>query len=327
MSLSPPSLPTLSVHLARRGDVDFWRPYIVDIFDRHGLGEPGNLSAGFNPTHPTFLAQDVVIKLFGGAPFWKQSHLAEQIAQQRVSDVSGLKVPRLVARGNLCEGDTPWPYLITTRVEGGFWDPDAMSPGDNLTIAEALGRQLHLIHQLDQDGIVHAEDWGGPEPIAALQDSGFPQHLLEQVDGFLERLDAPGAAFLHGDLVANHIFVRDGKLAGIIDWGDAMIADPHAEIAKLHFHTFGADRRLLRQFLEGYGWPVGDDFPQKVLGCAIRRQQVGLAQHHSFDIFNRLPALLPLGEIDTIDALAERLFGDLLDQASRGGAHHNRNRL
>ena len=45
----------------RLGDVGFWRPYIAEILERHGLGDPGREPvAGFNPTYPTFLFGDVV---------------------------------------------------------------------------------------------------------------------------------------------------------------------------------------------------------------------------------------------------------------------------
>ncbi|OBG19336.1 phosphotransferase family protein [Mycobacterium sp. 852002-51057_SCH5723018] len=36
----------------------------------------------------------------------------------------------------------------------------------------------------------------------------------------------------HGDLKAAHIFVDDGRLTGVIDWGDALFADPWFDIAR-----------------------------------------------------------------------------------------------
>jgi hygromycin-B 7''-O-kinase len=65
---------------------------------------------------------------------------------------------------------------------------------------------------------------------------------------------------------------------------------------------------LLREFLNASDWPAGDDFAPKTLGLALYRQAVGLAQHHTFDVFHTLPALLPLQGIDTLDDLATELF-------------------
>ena len=39
-------------------------------------------------------------------------------------------------------------------------------------------------------------------------------------------------ALCHGDLKASHILVDAGRLAGVIDWGDAVVADPRWDIAR-----------------------------------------------------------------------------------------------
>ena len=87
-----------------------------------------------------------------------------------------------------------------------------------------------------------------------------------------------------------------------------MVTDRHYELAKLYFDTFRGDKALLRVFLAASDWPVGDDFARKTLGLALYRQAVGLAQHHTFDVFHTLPALLPLQDIVTLDELATELF-------------------
>jgi len=69
------------------------------------------------------------------------------------------------------------------------------------------------------------------------------------------------------------------------------------------------DKALLRVFLEACKWPVDRDFPHKALGLALHRQAVGLAQHHTMDVFEPIAALLPLRDIATLDDLATELFG------------------
>ena len=46
----------------------------------------------------------------------------------------------------------------------------------------------------------------------------LPPHLVAQVDDYLARLGAIDRVFVHGDLCANHVYVENGGLAGIIDW-------------------------------------------------------------------------------------------------------------
>jgi aminoglycoside phosphotransferase (APT) family kinase protein len=38
---------------------------------------------------------------------------------------------------------------------------------------------------------------------------------------------------VHGDLTASHVLVHDGDVSGILDWGEAMVADPADDLAWL----------------------------------------------------------------------------------------------
>ncbi|MCY3817900.1 MAG: hypothetical protein OXH52_00855 [Gammaproteobacteria bacterium] len=53
-----------------------------------------------------------------------------------------------------------------------------------------------------------------------------------------------------------HVFVEEGRLAGIIDRGDALEADRHYELAQIQLNLFDGDKTLLRAFLDHSGWPV-----------------------------------------------------------------------
>jgi aminoglycoside phosphotransferase (APT) family kinase protein len=57
-------------------------------------------------------------------------------------------------------------------------------------------------------------------------------------------------AFLHADLGPEHLLVRDGRLAGVIDWGDARLGDPALDYAWLlngPFADWGVDPDLRRR--------------------------------------------------------------------------------
>lgn len=56
----------------------------------------------------------------------------------------------------------------------------------------------------------------------------------------------------HGDLKAAHILVDEGHLAGVIDWGDSVVADPWWDIARFAHRADAASVSLLRQ---GYCLP------------------------------------------------------------------------
>ena len=149
-------------------------------------------------------------------------------------------------------------------------------------------------------------------PILNFQDAAsksiLPAHLVAQVDGFIMKLDDFDKRFVNGDIVSNHVFINNGHLSGIIDWGDATVTGRHYELGKL-MDTFDWDKNLLKIFLEASNWPVKQNFPKQALGLALYRQAVGLTQHNTFDVFYKLPNLINLENIDSLDELADKLFG------------------
>lgn len=61
--------------------------------------------------------------------------------------------------------------------------------------------------------------------------------------------------------------------------------------------------------LEASNWPVRPTFARQALAQAFRRQAVGFAQHGRMDVFHKLPALLPLDDVATLEELADLVFG------------------
>ena len=142
----------------------------------------------------------------------------------------------------------------------------------------------------------------------AAKKSSLPPHLIAQIDSFLAALQPFDRVFVHGDIVANHVYVENGRLTSIIDWGDAMVTDRHVEIIQLYRDTFDCDKGRLRVFLDASDWPDEKDFPRRALGSALYRQAVGLAQHPTIDVFEPIAAKFPLKNISTLDDLATELF-------------------
>lgn len=225
--LVPPAFASLQEHIALRGDVDFWSPYLNEILARHGLTQAGQqLVPGYNVTYPTFLYGDVVVKLFGYSRAWRARHAA----------------------------------------------------------------------------------WSSIDVTAAAERSSLPPHLAAQAAAYVAGLGPPDPVVTHGDLTQNHAYVENGLLTGIIDWGDTIAADRHYEVIQLYRDMFRCDKNLLRVFLEAADWPAVDDFPRQALGMALHRQAVGLAQHHTVDVFMPIAERFPLHAIPTLDDLAATLF-------------------
>lgn len=309
-----PRFASLADYVARLGDVGFWWPWIGGILERHG-GAGRHIEAGIGGTFPTFLAGGVVLKLFGYLPQWASSFAKERAAQAVLAADPAILAPRLLEAGRLWdEPMAPWPYLVTTRMAGRSWERAGPTAAQRLAIAADLGRQIRHLHALRPAAVRAVADlatdeaWRGLDVTAAAAQSSLPRHLLGQVAGFLASLGPADTVLVHGDLMGRHVFVEGGRLAGIIDWGDALLTDRHYELAKLHLDLFDGDRALLGAFLAASDWPVTPDLPHRALGQALRRQAHGLVQHHSMDVFHKLPVLLGQRTVATLDELAVALF-------------------
>ena len=266
--------------------------------------------AGHNATYPTFLYGDVVVKLFGNIPWWREGHAAERGAQRLIATDPEIAAPRLLGDGVLCDApDAAWPYLISTRIAGvPLWRAE-LSPEQERAVAAEVGRQIRRVHALAPSGVASDAEWPTLDVTAAARRSSLPPHLVAQVEEYLARLGPFDRVFVHGDLVANHAYVEDGRLVGIIDWGDATVTDRHYEIIQVYRDLFHCDKALLRVFLEAADWPMRDDFAYRAMSLALIRQAVGLTQHHTIDVFMPVAERFPLQEIGTLDELADELFG------------------
>ncbi|WP_312116343.1 phosphotransferase family protein [Brevibacillus reuszeri] len=306
----PPTFSSLQEYISRKDDIHFWWPYVAAILERHGLEKKDQeLLAGLGGTYPTFLYGDVVVKLFGYMQSSEKSFEAERAAKLLLATDREIAVPRLVGEGRLFEDDhNPWSYLITTRMPGVTWQYAELSTEQKLRVAHELGCQMRRVHALSPSGIVTHDDWSGMDVTRAIANSSLPAHLVAQVNEYLAGLGSFDPVFVHGDVMFRHVFVENGHLSGIIDWGDAMVTDRHYEFAKLHLDLFNCDKSLLRAFLAASDWPMTKDFAKKAMGMALYRLAHGLMQHYAMDVFYTLPTLLPLQDIATLDELANELF-------------------
>jgi aminoglycoside phosphotransferase len=294
----------------RLGDGDFWRPYAELALNLSGLSAAGDLQSGFVGTYPTLLGDDLVIKMFGHFGDWRRSYRAELAANRTIAQDPRILAPRQIATGELFpDSDHNWPYLISERLDGSAWREArlSLSPEQRNGIAVEVGRQIRLVHhQAAADGIQVRDDhrvdqsevmrrhrhWAESGRSGAL--SG---RLIDQIPSYLDDYRVGSRCMVHADLTEDHIFVRDGKLIGVIDWGDAMITDPYYELGALHLGAFAADRQLLGSFLDGYGWTVDQTFVRHAMQVALM---------HDFDLFSAVSSLC--AEADSLDDLADRLW-------------------
>jgi len=206
-------------------------------------------------------------------------HLAMQLAILDALEAAGETItPRAVASSadpNL-EGaatfDLEW--AIVTEATGAPIGDRELSP----EAARALGATLARLHGLDVDGFGRLDNrrdalrGGSPDmasgllnrwpglwpfdgrPLIAMPVARVAPRLIAAVapiEPALQRFGAlTNAVLLHGDLNPDHVWVDEGgALASLIDFGDAFVGPPAADVATFAYF-FGWDRATW--LLEGY---------------------------------------------------------------------------
>jgi aminoglycoside phosphotransferase len=73
-------------------------------------------------------------------------------------------------------------------------------------------------------------------------------------------LRKPGHVLVHGDYCLPNVLVEDGKLSGLVDVGQAGLANPETDLAAAVWtlrYNYGPG--FARPFLDAYGWPPMSD--------------------------------------------------------------------
>lgn len=304
--ITPPTFGSLHDYGRRLADVSFWSPYVREVLTRHDLfGGDDEIQAGFVGTYPTFLYRDVVVKLFGYFETWRANHRTERTAQALVAEDPIMRAPSLLGAGHLYDdAHAPWPYLISNRVPGTAWRDATFSGEQQHAVVAELGRQVARLHALHPTSTLDANDWPHEHRASAAERhkawGTLPSHLIDQIDSWVDLHMPWDRTLIHADLTADHIFVSDGQLTGIIDWGDAMRTERHYELVALHLDLLDGDVALLRTFLEAADWPADDDFARRALTMTLL---------HQFNVLKGVAVGLHLQDVDTLDDLATRVYG------------------
>lgn len=190
------------------------------------------------------------------------SRYARQVAREqsvlpRLSAHLPLAIPKQVAIGTP-SADFPLPWSIFDWIEG---DPATTAKiKDRALMARSLAGFLAALHRIDPAGgpPPGEENFGrgGPLAVYADQVAVAIQTLADRRDTSVDlhhvraiwaaavaapHLGAP--VWVHGDIAPDNLIVRNGKLVGVIDFGQCSVGDPACDLA-IFWTWLGADSRL-----------------------------------------------------------------------------------
>jgi aminoglycoside phosphotransferase (APT) family kinase protein len=219
------------------------------------------------------------------------ARLCVQAALQRALHAAGVPVARVLEVGTLPHGRA---FCLETRVAGDDAGPSEAGWAD-------LGRALGTLHALPHGGfgvLENREDafmGTARTPDAGLQTrlTAWPcgtrplrgqaliQHApdlaapLAALKDDLRRVAQKPAALCHTDLHAGQLRWQGGRLAALLDFGDAAVGPPAWDVAGVaYFHGWAAAARAAR----AAGLPCGGDAALFGLLLALHRAHRAAAQ-------------------------------------------------
>jgi aminoglycoside phosphotransferase (APT) family kinase protein len=176
---------------------------------------------------------------------WAVAPLEREFAWlPRIAPELPFEAPVPLALGAPGEG-FPWPWTVCRWVDGAHPVTDGGAPGggDADVLARDLGRFVVAMRALDPTGApttawprpLHEEDQLVRTNLALLEEELRPVH--DDVAGIWdEALAAPHAdrlMWIHGDLSAGNLLVRDGEpgaLVGVLDFSSMGLGDPASDL-------------------------------------------------------------------------------------------------
>lgn len=175
-------------------------------------------------------------------------------------------IPRVRAVGEPMAG-FPWHWGVYDWLEGehpsintSHGTPTTTGSHDCAQLARDLADFVHRLQAIDTTDAPPAGR-GRPLRESDVQVRASLTRLAHQVDAGEERididevteawaraLDAPDwdgpPMWLHGDLMASNLLLRDGRLAAVLDWGGLGIGEPACELIAA-WTVFGSDARAI----------------------------------------------------------------------------------
>ena len=157
----------------------------------------------------------------------------------------------------------PWPFFGGPPVPGRELAEARLDDGARADLARLLGGFLRALHAAEVDVELPADPLGradmgfrvrrARERFAEL--GATPDGAEDVLEAALALPPPERLAVVHGDLHLRHAFVADGRLSGVIDWGDVCRADPAVDLVLVWCALPPSTRAA---FFTAYG-PVPED--------------------------------------------------------------------
>ena len=228
----------------------------------------GGVSAqvtGLEIERPDGSTGSLVVRRHGDRDLEQNPHIAaDEFRLLQITQSLGLPTPvpcYLDESGRIL----PAPYLVVEYIEG---DTD-FSPSNLPNLLLQLATLLSRIHNADWSSVdlsflpsqsARFEESIKRRPVT-LDDSIHEGRIRDALESVRPLSHEKESVLLHGDFWPGNILWRDGQIVGVVDWEDAAIGDPLADLASSRLEilwAFGID--AMDSFTHHYEGMTGFDF-------------------------------------------------------------------
>jgi aminoglycoside phosphotransferase (APT) family kinase protein len=199
----------------------------------------------------------LVARIHGARDLARDPNIAQhEFMLLQLLDAAGLPVPKPLYTGGAGE-IFPTPCLVTGFIMGETVLAHPAPDGYGRSLAEVMAR----IHAVDTSSLGFLPRMT-PSPARLLRESGKRTDLTAAETQAMEILRSTNwpepcgpatSRLLHADFWPGNILLRDGRVVGVIDWEDARIGDPLADVANTRLEllwAFGSS--VMKEFTKHY---------------------------------------------------------------------------
>jgi aminoglycoside phosphotransferase (APT) family kinase protein len=159
----------------------------------------------------------------------------------------GMAVPEVLSLQSLQDGAEPLEFCFLEKLPGQrLSDSLALGPDGLRQVAHELGEQISRMHSLGPDDLGEAGRFfeNDTDDFLAIEAefvdlggrAGLDRRALERAFRYFEavmtRRGPPPRRLTHNDFRACHVLVHDGRLSGLIDFGQVSMDSPINDLAK-----------------------------------------------------------------------------------------------
>lgn len=254
----------------------------------------GGVSAqviAFEIERPDGSVQKLVLRRHSETDYAANPNIAaDEYKLLQILQAVGIPAPAPIYLDESCEL-LPTPYLVIQFVEG----ETQLNPHRVLRLVRQLAQQLAFIHTRDfaEHDLTFLSDQAKRFAAKLQSRPAVLDNTLSEgrIRDALESRGVPRPrnkqTLVHGDYWQGNVLWRDGKIVAVLDWEDAALGDPLADLANARLEIlWGFGPRAMRTFTQHYQSLTPLDYSQLFL----------------WDLY---AALRPAGKLDTwgLDAL------------------------